>query len=405
MKLTPKLREEIIRRMQEMKLSHLNVSNKAGTTDTNKPYISKQTISNIVRGKQQTLGDEAFSKLAEVLNLDKTLYLKNPLMLRIAFDPSCYAAPIITSLVNDNGKEKELDNEKLLFSCYEEDGVPVIQSTYNQTPPIDQAFIQKENQVIQAASDEHQDDSQTEKHVIQPESDEHQENSQKEVRIFTPNETLGLLRDGKIDIAFLPVLTAEETPGIIRIARCMNTVKGGLYLFVIEKKASARTLTPLETDFFDKSKEFRYDLFKPIRDIITQKDELSQEDKRVIVNKMLQEGYTQAYINEVTNQGELEDNRCCFCFPQNSIAEVITERKLFAHTSYKKHPIEVKNIPNFQEDIMKRVKKFFEDFPEAKYFIVVGWDVLIDRLYTLFTNHIYTDDDDQKYAGRYILVY
>lgn len=324
------LRELIATKRKELGLSLTEVSNRSGKTKSGKPILSISTLSAVENGKLTGIKEETFAALAKILQIDTRDYLIDERLVKVAFGLCCWASPVIGAVVKEKNLNEAADKleplkvPNLWFTCYaDNEDKPIELKAYNQKP--------------------------NESH-----------------HILTANETLNLLRENVVDIAFLPVLTAKRTPGIFRIARCMNTGKGGVYLFVIGRTKEG-VQSPLEHPY-EQGGEFDYENFKAIRDTL-----------------------------KATNNGE----KCCFVFPKNSIAQKEIEDTLYSDTDYPKHGIEVSSVANFDSEIRKRIAQFFKN-EDAQFFVYAGWDYHIDRLRKLFPkkNKFLATIDSKTLIGR-----
>ena len=325
MEITEKIRDAIQQKRTAMKLSLTDISRlsaKAG-----KSTISVSTLSAIEKGKLKGVKDDTFKILGSILNWDVSSLVQDKKIVRVAFGLCCWAAPIINAIVKDSADQNEnLGFSNLLFSCYSDSNnnlVPLV--TYNQSP-------------------------------------------EKQHNIFTANETLTLLQENKVDVAFLPVLTAERAPGIVRIARCMNTGKGGVYLFIIGRKRDGNS--DLESEF-DLPGKYDYEALKKIKGVLRGKEE---------------------------NQNYHKDS-CCFIFPKGSIAQKEIEQSLFDDTPYDKEEIEISTTEKFEKEVIEKVNKFFKK-DQATYFVYAGWDFHIDKLKTIFKNGNFSAEDGDQLIGR-----
>ncbi len=331
MDITNQLRETVIHKRKELGLTLTDVSNKSGKTKSGKPALSVSTLSAIEKGKLTGLKEETFRLLADILKLDVGGWMADQRIVKVAFGPCCWAAPVINAVVKDTDKTDEpLQIQNLWLSCYaDNNNEPIPLTSYNQSPT-------------------------TEHHTL------------------TANETLGLLQNDKIDVAFLPVLTAERATGIVRIARCMNTGKGGVYLFIVGKKGTGGKKSDLEHDFTSDD-EFDYAKLKKIKDVLKGKD---------------------------TAEHTFDKDSCCFVFPKNSIAQIEIEQTLFDETVYQKTELEISSIGNFETEIKNRIDKFFEEKTKAKYFIFAGWDYHIDLMRRIFESKYKTINQKTELVGR-----
>lgn len=314
MEITSQIRETLINKRKELGLILTDVSNKSGKTKSGKPALSVSTLSAIERGKLTGLKEETFRLLADILKLDVRGWMADQRIIKVAFGNCCWASPLINAVVKDTEKKDEpLQLQNLWLSCYADNqGEPVFLKTYNQSP-------------------------------------------EEEQQIFTGIETLSLLQNDKVDVAFLPVLTTERAAGIIRIARCMNTGKGGVYLFIIGKKGINNMKADLELDF-SSSDNYDYEALKRIKNSL---------------------------------EGKALNESCCFVFPQNSIAQIEIVDKLFGKTAFPKYELEITSNVKFENDIKDRIDKFFKENEKAKYFVYAGWDYHIDKLKKIFKNNSY----------------
>jgi len=276
-----------------------------------KPLISVSAISSIERGELKNIKQETFDLIAKALGLeisDKRI-IESPL--RTAFGACLWASPLLNAVakeVTSDGIEERLTLNGLKLTCFADiNGAPEFLVKYNQKP-------------------------------------DKQLNN-----ILTANETLRLLESETVDIAFLPVMTTEHTNGIVRIARCMNTVKGGVYLYVLGRKEDEN-----------------------LRDFISDPDYFDYEKLHKI--KM---------IFSYTGRDEEMIKRCCFAFPKNSIAQIEIEQTLYGDTYYDKQSIEIKTAHDFENEIQNRITTFFKD-SKAQYFIFAGWDYHIEILNKLY---------------------
>jgi transcriptional regulator with XRE-family HTH domain len=313
MKISDELRQTILENRKKLGLSLTDISTKSGVNTKGKPLLSVSTLSAIEKGKQVGMKEESYKVLAEILKLENGEILSAK-TLKVAFGPCCWAAPLINAIVDDTTNQDELlQYPNLLFTCYtDESGKPIPLEFYNQSPE----SYQKSN-------------------------------PSKECGILTANESLSLLKKNEVDIVFLPVLTAERETGIVRIARSMNTGKGGVYLFIIGRKGDDPS--PLEAEF-NNHMGIGYVEFEQIKKV----------------------------LNATNNKGQ-----CCFVFPKGSIAQREVEENLFDETQYEKHGLNVSSIKDFEDEIKKRVVSFFEQ-QNAKYFVYAGWDYHIDKLMNMF---------------------
>ena len=275
--------------------------------------LSIATLSAIETGALKGIKDETFHILAKNLELEPHSYISSD-TLRIAFGPCCWASAVINSVVKDTKSSDEpLDIPNLQFFCYADE----------QKQPVS---LQYYNQLLQRGQ-----------------------------RVLTANETLGLLMEDEVDIAFLPALTTKNERGIERIARTMNTVKGGLYLFIIVRS------------------DDRDHPFRPEAD----SDSISPEEFGKIRTAL-------------TSCKKEDEGLCCFTFPKGSIASEEVQNKLFMGTEYyEKYQLEMMEVVNFEKEIEDRVHDFFAGHPKAKYFVYAGWDYHIDKLKKKFSkSHI-----------------
>ena len=324
MEISTTLKELIQNKRLELGLTKTDIENKAGKDKKGKPILSVSTLSAIEMGKQKGLKDDKFQVLASILKLEGKDTMNDQRTIRVAFGPCCWAAPVINVVVKDTDKlDEPLQLQNLWLSCYADNNNDPLQLiSYNQSP-----------------------------------KDEH--------HILTANETNELLQNDKIDIAFLPVLTTEMSPGIIRIARCMNTVKGGVYLFIVSKKGINKEKSLLEKVAAHEvpgRKKTNSIEFKEIKDILAQTD---------------------------------DSNKCCFVFPRNTIAQRMVEKMLYDDTQYEKHEMEISTPRQFIIDIEKKISTFLEK-PDSEYFVYAGWDFHIDKLKAKFKEK---DEFSHKIGG------
>jgi transcriptional regulator with XRE-family HTH domain len=317
MEITNQLKEIIINRRKELELTLTDVSSRSVKTKSGKPALSVSTLSAIERGVLKGLKEETFRLLADILTLDVGGWMTDQRIVKVAFGPCCWAAPVINAIVKETDKTDEpLQLQNLWLSCYADNNnetVPL--TTYNQSPT-------------------------------------------KDHHILTANETLKLLKNDKIDIAFLPVLTAERATGIVRIARCMNTAKGGIYLFVIGKKGIDGKFSDLEHNF-SSSDDYDYEALKRIK-VELEGKKLDKNGKPIV-----------------------DEKSCCFLFPKGTMGQKIVE-SIFGETIYPKYELEISSTDNFLQEIRQRIEKHFEH-PSSKYFVFAGWDYHIIKLKEEFT--------------------
>lgn len=312
MEITSDLKELIKQKRQELGLSLTAVSDLSKKQGFSKPVLSVSALSALERGKLKGLKDETFQMLAHIVGIPPEKYISSRPLL-VAFGVSCWAAPIINSIVSDNesdeSKQPELLNlESLSLTCFaEENGKPVFINEYNQHPKTKM------------------------KH-----------------HILTANEIMELLQREEIDIGFLPVLAAKEFPGLSKIARCMNSAKGGIYLYVIAEEGTKELEAPEEN--FGPTKNFNYEQFGRLKKIL-----------------------------EATHCAKPSVDECRFVFPRNSSAQHLVEQLLFDNTPYKKQELEITSIEYFIADITTRIKKFFSE-KDARFFVYAGWDYQVDKL-------------------------
>lgn len=299
MEVTPALSALIKEKRKALNLSLNDIKTKSGD------IVSISTLSAIERGDLVSVKDETFEKITSILQIDIT----GINTLRIAFGYCAWASVLISAVVNEVNTDENLRFKNLKFTCYnEENGDPVFLTKYNQRLDI-----------------------------------------KKNHKILTANETLNLLEQDKIDIAFLPIETSERVSGIVRIARSMNTVRGGVYLFVIGKKDKSETV---------------------IKNMDVIKETLWNEDK-------------------------IPQKKCCFVYPLNSIAQYEVNRSLFENTYFKKEAMHITDPEFFLNDIETRVKNFFQE-EGSEFFVFVGWDYHIDKLIMKYGE----DSNNSEYFGK-----
>ena len=271
--------------------------------------VGISTINAIENATVGQVKDKTFQKITDALKMSPEQYDQKRLeKIRVGFGACLWATPLLRRIVkeplSDNGHDgkdalKDLDLKDLELYCYYDDhGAPYRLTQYNQHP------------------------------------------DPKHNRILTANETLRLLQEDMLDIAFLPIETSDKASGIVRIARCMNTVKGGVCLLIIGKDERDETdsLTPENPD-----------------------DMIGEYKKLDSIKEIL------------TSDKPGDSQKCCFVFPLGTIAEIEINSVLFEKTYYSKHAIESLTSEAFDMKIEKMITEFFKN-QESKYFVYAGWD-------------------------------
>jgi transcriptional regulator with XRE-family HTH domain len=323
--ISEQLRETIQKKRKAKSLTLLALSKLMTPIGQDQPIISIAALSAIETGTLKGIKNDTFKRLAEVLELDADSWVDQDTV-KVAFGPCCWAASVINSMIKDTKAiEEKLDIPKLQFFCYaDEEKQPIPLSWYNQQ-------------------------------------------LKKGQRVLTANETLSLLLNNEVDIAFLPAGTAEDDLNVVRIARTMNTVKGGVYLFIIARAEDKDHL--LRKDHHDDAVNAQHE-FANIKRIMTSSN---PKDK----------------------------GQCCFAFPKGSIASHEVQRKLFKGTKqYMKQELEMLEIPDFGAEIMDRVHEYFSGNKNAKYFVYAGWDYHIDKLKKLFAVDVAREIKGHGYIGK-----
>jgi len=300
MEISESLKETIKLKRQQLKYTLARVSLLSGTKKSGKPFLSSSTLSAIEKGKLTGIKTETYEKLREILNLDVEQENGEQNKIKCAFGRCYWASPIINTLVKDTLEGTD-SNEPLMINKIQFFGLNGREKSLKP--------IKTYNQEIDEGVDS----------------------------FFTANEILPFLDEGKIDIAFLPVKTTEKIPGTMRLARIMNTIKGGVLVYVLCKDTEYSVL-----------------------------EEKTDED---IINMLA--------------KPDIDHNDYQIVYPKDSIAQFVVE-EYFSEIGITSFAVTSFTIQEFKDKVIKQIEDFFFtsknfDSSNKKYFIFVGWDILVDH--------------------------
>jgi transcriptional regulator with XRE-family HTH domain len=314
MEVTEEIRILLRTRRKELKYTIEDVVNKTISSNNTKPSLSISTISSIERGDLKNVKQETFDLIVGILGLSITDYELKIKPIKVAFGSCLWSSPIINVVVDEPfDKKRNLELPGLKLTCYNNE-------QQNQSNAKEQFYLDKFN--------------------LNPDENKNS--------ILTANETLSLLENGDVDIAFLPVMTAQKSNDIFRIARCMNTVKGGVYLFIVGKSNDDNL-----KGWSKEPTKFNYEKLNNIKEVLE-------------------------------SSKSADSDKCCFVFPKNSVARIEIEESLYEDTYYEKQAIEITTNEKFKTEILSRIQAFFKN-TNATYFVYAGWDYHIHLLQKIFS--------------------